>query len=317
MAHCQFHITSRKHRRFMRYLPFDKPGRFYRGNLHTHSTRSDGRKSPDDVCRFYREMGYHFLSITDHFLDQYGYPITDTSLCWDDNFITILGAELHAGKTEIGEMWHILANGLPSDFTHPLPGESGPEIAKRALDAGAFVTAAHPAWYDLSEADILSLGPVHAIEIVNGISADHNDRLYSWHIVDRLAALGHRYSALATDDAHFHDRHHDLLRGWVWAKAQELTPQAILAALKAGDTYSSTGPQFFDVQIVPGEKVHVRCSPAQQIMVTGKGPEAHTLHGNGLIEGEISLKRWRSPHCRITIRDRHGELAWTNIIWFD
>jgi hypothetical protein len=30
----------------MHALPFDKPGRFYRGNLHTHSTRSDGTMPP-------------------------------------------------------------------------------------------------------------------------------------------------------------------------------------------------------------------------------------------------------------------------------
>ncbi|HVU14003.1 MAG TPA: hypothetical protein VHD90_22145, partial [Phototrophicaceae bacterium] len=63
----------------MNSLPFDKPGRFYRGNLHTHSTRSDGRLSPELVCRFYREAGYDFLAITDHFMERYGYPITDTT----------------------------------------------------------------------------------------------------------------------------------------------------------------------------------------------------------------------------------------------
>jgi hypothetical protein len=301
----------------MRYLPFAKPGRFYRGNLHTHSTRSDGRKSPEEVCRFYREMGYHFLAITDHFMDRYGYPITDTSLCWEDDFITLLGAELHAGQTEIGELWHILAIGLPSTFAPNLPHETGPQIAQRALDAGAFVAAAHPAWYDLGEADILSLGAIHAIEIVNGISADHNDRLMSWHIVDRLAALGHRYSALATDDAHFHDRHQDLLRGWVWAKAEVLEPGAILAALKAGDYYSSTGPLLLDVQVDPGERVSVRCSPADHVIISGKGAQALSVHGNGMIACEIPLKRWQGDYCRVTVRDRHGEQAWTNILWFE
>ncbi len=38
--------------------PFSKPGRFYKGNLHTHSTRSDGGLSPEAVCAFYRRMGF-------------------------------------------------------------------------------------------------------------------------------------------------------------------------------------------------------------------------------------------------------------------
>ncbi|MDX2139912.1 MAG: CehA/McbA family metallohydrolase [Chloroflexota bacterium] len=300
----------------MRYLPFDKPGRFYRGNLHTHSTRSDGRRTPEDVCRIYRELGYDFLAITDHFMERFGYPITDTSQYWTDDFITLLGAELHAGQIECGELWHLLAVGLPGDFAPNLPGETGPQMAQRARAAGAFVAAAHPAWYNLSEEDVLSLGEVEAIEIINGISADHNDRLDSWYMVDRLAARGYRYSALATDDAHFKE-HQDVLRGWAWVKAQELTPQAILEALKVGDYYSSTGPMLLDVKIQPKVSVRVRCSPAEHIIVSGKGAEAVSVHGNGLLEAELSLRNWRSDYCRVTVRDRHGEKAWTNMVWFD
>jgi len=301
----------------MQQLPFDKPGRFFRGNLHTHSTRSDGRRSPEEVCRFYREMGYDFLAITDHFMERFGYPITDTRAFSEENFITLLGAELHAGQIEIGDLWHILAVGLPEEFAPNLPDETGPQIAQRALEAGAFVAAAHPAWYNLGEADVRSLGDIHAIEIINGISADHNDRLESWYMVDRMAALGHRYSALATDDAHFHDQHADLLRGWAWVKATELTPAAILAALKAGHHYSTTGPQILDLQVFPGNRVHLRCSPVDHITVTGKGAQAVSLHGNGLIDAELSLRRWSSPYCRVTLRDRHGERAWSNNIWFE
>ena len=41
---------------------FTAPGRFWRGNLHTHSTRSDGVVSPEEVCRRYRAEGYDFLA---------------------------------------------------------------------------------------------------------------------------------------------------------------------------------------------------------------------------------------------------------------
>ena len=45
---------------------FTAPGRFWRGNLHTHSTRSDGVLSPQEVCRRYPDEGYDFLALTDH-----------------------------------------------------------------------------------------------------------------------------------------------------------------------------------------------------------------------------------------------------------
>jgi predicted metal-dependent phosphoesterase TrpH len=47
--------------------PFDLPGRFWRGNLHTHSNDSDGALSPSETARVYREAGYGFVAITDHF----------------------------------------------------------------------------------------------------------------------------------------------------------------------------------------------------------------------------------------------------------
>ena len=87
-------------------LPFARPGHWYRGNLHTHSTASDGRKTPAEVCAFYRAQGYDFISLTDHFLETYRFPITDTTPYRGAGFTTILGAELHAPATSLGENWH-------------------------------------------------------------------------------------------------------------------------------------------------------------------------------------------------------------------
>jgi len=301
----------------MQHLPFDQPGKFYKGNLHCHSNISDGRQSPEYVCTFYRSAGYDFISVTDHFLSRYGYPITDTTALRTEHFTTIIGAELHTGTTSMGEMWHILANGLPLDFAPPLLDETGPELARRALEAGAFVTCAHPAWYALPEADVIALGDVHAIEIINGIARDHSDKIDSTYMLDVMLGQGRRYYALATDDTHFHEKHGDLLLGWIKVKSEALTPESLLDAMKRGHYYSSEGPDFFDVRIVPGDSVQIRCSAVNHVFVTGKGSQSIYLHGNGLIEAELSLKKWRSDFCRITIRDGHGRRAWTNPIWFD
>ena len=301
----------------MRNLPFDQPGRFYRGNLHTHTTRSDGRLPPAEVCAYYRAVGYDFVALTDHFMERYHYPLTDDASLEADDFITLVGAELHAGETIASGIWHILAVGLPPDFKPNLPDETGPQIAARARAAGAYVAAAHPAWYNLSEADVLALGAVDAIETYNGISADHNDRPDSWYMLDVLLAQGHRYFACATDDAHFHERHSDVVRGWVQVKSESLTRAAVLAALKAGHYYSSTGPQIHDVRIVPGRRAYVRCSPASDIFVTGTGALSRMSRGSGLRSVEIGLEGFDSPYCRVTVRDAHGGRAWTNPIWFD
>jgi histidinol phosphatase-like PHP family hydrolase len=138
--------------RLMSSNPFEQPGRFYKGNLHTHSDTSDGQLPAAEVCRRYRERGYDFLCLSDHFLPKYDFPVTDTRPFRTDDFTTILGAEMHVGHTALGEKWHLLANGLPLDFAAPHEGETAPEIAARCRAAGAFVSIVHPAWYALRAA---------------------------------------------------------------------------------------------------------------------------------------------------------------------
>ena len=300
----------------MQSLPFDKPGRFWRGNLHTHSTLSDGHLSPEAVCQFYREAGYDFLALTDHFMKQFDFPVADTRPYRTEGFTTILGAELHSGRTEMDRLWHVLAVGLPQDFAIPTADETGPQIASRALEAGAFVAAAHPFWYKLTEADVLSLGNVHAIEIFNGTAYDHNAMFDSWYMLENLLERGYRYTACATDDAHFNPERGDAMLGWVHVKSETLEPDALLEALKAGHYYSSTGPRIFDVQFLAGNRIRVRCTPAARIFITGAGYMARFAAGNGLIDTEIELNTFDSPYCRVTVRDTYGRCAWSNPIWF-
>ena len=56
----------------MRIAPFSTPGRFWRGNLHTHSNRSDGALTPEQVIDAYKRAGYDFIELSDHFLERQG-----------------------------------------------------------------------------------------------------------------------------------------------------------------------------------------------------------------------------------------------------
>lgn len=301
----------------MKSLPFDKPGRFWRGNLHAHSTLSDGAQTPEAICRDYREAGYDFLALTDHFMEKYAFPIADTLPFRTESFTTILGAELHAGQIGNGTAWHILAVGLPDDFPATPASESGPALAQRAMAAGAFVAVAHPSWYALTEADVLSLGPVHAVEIFNGIAGGDNDRADSWPLLNVLLDRGYRYTAIAADDAHRKPGYTDFSEGWVQVKAAENTPDALLAALKAGHFYASTGPEIHDVQVTPGKSLTVRCSPAARIFVTGNNRQGRRVYGDRLTEAEFDIAGLASPYLRVTVRDAQGKRAWTNPVWFD
>lgn len=299
---------------------FDAPGRFWRGNLHTHSHLSDGCLSPEEVCRRYADEGYDFLALTDHFVGRYGYPIVDTSGYRRPGFTTLLGAELHSGAMENGELWHILAVGLPADFApshtpdfHPVEGqETGPEIARRAREAGAFVAVAHPHWSGLTLADARSIDAAHAVEIYNHGCFAGCDRGEGFHIADLLLSEGRDVTLVATDDAHFTEPDH--FGGWVMVKATENTPEALLAALKAGDFYSSQGPEIRHVEM-QGDRIVVESTAVASVIVQGAGSAARAVHGQSLTRAEVPLERFSSSDwLRVSVIDRAGKRAWTNPI---
>ncbi len=302
---------------------FSAPGKFHRGNLHTHSTRSDGALAPEEVCRRYQAEGYDFISLTDHFVGLFNYPITDTTNYRNDRFTTIQGAELHTGSMENGHLWHLLAVGLPSEFTppdapdfHPVENsESAASIARRARDAGAFVAIAHPHWSGLTEADARSITAAHAVEIYNHGCTVDNDRGEGFLTLEHLLNSHRRLNLIATDDAHF--KTPDFFGGWVMVKAVENTPDALLCALKSGEYYSTTGPQINDIRIFKGS-VEVDCTPAVSILVQGHGSPMANQRGEAITTGKVSLERLSgSPWIRITIIDRAGKRAWSNPIWLD
>ena len=305
--------------------PFSSPGRFWRGNLHTHSTLSDGGLAPEAVVAAYRRNGYDFLQLSEHFLDSFGWPIADTGTFRANGFTTLIGAELHAMATSVGDLWHILAVGLPLDFAPPQPGESGPELARRARSAGAFVAIAHPAWSQLSEEDGLALDAAHAVEIYNHGCAVETDRGDGFYLLDRLANQGRRLTAIATDDAHFNHGERDAFGGFVEVKAESLDPEALLAALKAGHFYSSQGPRLLDVRVGRDEIV-VETSPVHTVALLSGTSRASSVLGSHLTRAVFELpggvKRIWSPAApnrwlRIAAIDASGRRAWTNPIWVD
>ena len=300
---------------------FSLPGKFWRGNLHTHSTRSDGVLDPAEVCRRYKAEGYDFIALTDHFIGLYDYPITDTTGFRDANFTTILGAELHSGAIENGELWHILAVVLPADFAYAdVPDfyatsdqESGPALAARARAAGAFVAVAHPEWSGLTTADARSIEAAHAIEVYNHGCATGCDRPHGFYTLDQLLTEGRKLMLCATDDAHFSEPDH--FGGWVMVKAEENTPEALLAALKAGHHYSSTGPDLWGIEW-HDDAVIIDSSAVRSVVVQGQGSAAVAVHGQSMTRTRVKLDRFQdSKWLRVTVTDAAGQRAWSNPYW--
>lgn len=293
---------------------FRRPGRFWKGNLHTHSTRSDGARSPAEVAAAYAARGYDFLCISDHFLPEYGFPLTE--LHAPDGLTLIRGAELHAPSLANGEIWHILAVGLPADFAPAQPAETGPDLAARALATGAFVALPHPAWYGLTEADAAMIPGAHAVEVWNHSSDVHVGRGGDAGLIDRLLSSGRRVGIVAGDDAHMnlaHDPEGDIGGAWVMVRAEIPSAQALVAALKDGAYYATQGPEFADISMEDGV-LRLTCSPVVRIALLGPGSRAMARHGAGLTAAEFPLGRDQT-WARLVLTDARGRHGWSQPLW--
>ena len=98
----------------------DMIGRYpFRGDLHMHTCRSDGRQAPAIVAAEYRKNGYDFLAITDH--DSY-YPSLEAINTYKDvpiEYNLVTGEEVHLEDNDI----HIVNFGGKYSVNALMPGD--------------------------------------------------------------------------------------------------------------------------------------------------------------------------------------------------
>jgi len=303
----------------MRDLLTRGAGRSFRGNLHCHSDRSDGALPPDELCRVYREAGYDFIAITDHFEERYGWPVTDTRPWRSEGFTTLIGAELSSGDWSDPDTYWVAALGLPPDFAPPA-GDHAEAIA-RAGAGGAFVCLLHPGLTALRPdvaPQLPSFDAIDAVEVYTHQSWIYRpDTAIAAPFLDALLEDGHRLGAVAGDDAHFRDGP-DAFGAWVEVFAPKPDPDALLAALKAGAYYATQGPAIARLAL-DGEELHVGCSPCARVLLTGPSRRWRRWRwqlGEPLTsEARFSLSDFRGSFCRVTVVDADGRRAWSNPIW--
>jgi histidinol phosphatase-like PHP family hydrolase len=298
-------------------------GRFFRGNLHCHSDRSDGQRKPNEVVAAYREAGYDFIVLSDHFEAEYDWRLTDTRHLRDDGFTTILGAELSSGNWEDRNTYWVSAAGLPLDFEPP-PQEDHAEAIRRARDVGAFLVLLHPGLNNLPLSAIVdppAVEALHAVEIYNHNMASGAcpDQAHGAYMLDGLLERGHRMLVNAGDDAHF-DHPLDRFGGWVEVHSRFLDPNALLNSLKAGTYYSTQGPSLKEIHR-KGGTLHVETSMAYAIVLSGAGDRwlSSTSRmgedGGGITEADFDLSPFQGSYCRVTVVDHAGLRAWSNPLW--
>ena len=301
----------------MDLLPAKNVTNYYKGNLHGHSNHSDGALKPDEVINEYKNLGYDFTCLSEHLWKGEKFAnevVLDTTNLNKNNFIVIPSAELHCkGKKYVkNELWHIVANGLPVDFTCANDKERAPEMIQRAIDSGAFVTIAHPEWYKLTFDECMSVSHAHGVEIYNHSCHIEAARGFGTATADYLLEENKKIFLTATDDSHF--RMPDAGGGWVMVASHNLTERSILDSLKMGKYYSSTGVDILKFEM-QNNLVKVVSTPAEHITLVGQGARSLSENGNNITEAIFDLNNIETNWFRVTIIDNFGQFAWSNPIW--
>lgn len=322
---------------------FPERGNWYKGNLHCHSTNSDGALSPEEVAGLYREHGYQFLAISDH--DVY----SDYREQLDsDNFIILPAIEASAvlykdeSKIERLRVHHIhgilgteqmqknAEQGLFSHLESYPPrlffgSWDGATVAQELQDDlkrhGCITTYNHPVWSRVREDEFIDIQGCTALEIYNygtvNESATGLDTLH-WDVMLRK---GKKILAFASDDNHNDGIVEDSFGGYIVVKAEKLDQESIVQAIIDGNYYSSSGPEIYDWGI-RDNTVYVTCSPVNRVdfiagnYINAGGSVVSRTRDDCITEAEFPL-RGNEAYLRIECTDTYGRTAWSNPIFFE
>ena len=286
---------------------FDAPGKWYKANLHAHTTESDGKLTPAQEALHYRRQGYDVLAITDH------EKVTPTAEYCASDFLCLEGIEIASGHSESDGNFHVVGLGLPVGFAdrpHDHPQSTLDAIAA----AGGLGFIAHPYWSCLVAHDLLGLRHCLGIELINyGCEIEIGKGVSTVHWED-LLVRGERYFGLGVDDGHRCGW--DFYGGFTMIKAEDLSRESILAALRAGHCYASMGPLIHELQVTD-EAICVECTPAAAINFFANNQQGWCIQKEDRppLTGARYLRTGHERYVRVEIVSETGLRAWSQPIW--
>ena len=310
----------------------------YKGNLHSHSTLSDGTQTPEELKELYKANGYSFIAITDHEV------IYDNSYLDDEEFITITSAEYGIkefpnistfGKENIkvchlniyAKDQHNLNN---LSYNEPLDHYSAPEKKAQLLkdygttdrvytveainkliadlnNAGFFVAYNHPRWSMENYSDYSGYEGLWGVEIYNHACTKNGLDSYDMNVHHDFHTLGKRIFASCGDDNH---NIGDSCGGFVMVNCESLSYDNIISALLNGDFYTSNGPIINEITVVD-DVVKVKCSNAKRISYSTYGRRFEAVNAENddyLTEATFKINE-NDIYFSIDVMDENGKRA--------
>lgn len=295
------------------FSAFTAPGRWFRGNCHTHTLLSDGKSSAAEVAQAYRRAGYDFLFLTDHHKAQ---PEI-ASLC-RKGFLVLPGIELHPPSKLKGFIPHHLI-GLGIRRT-PRPAfiarSSAGGVIRWIWRHGGIPIYGHPYWTGHDVSTMEEGRSAFGVEVFNSVCETMRGLGDSSVHYDQALMRGIRWTALAADDTHRLER--DRFRGWIMVKAGALVERSILAAIRRKHFYATQGPEIKSLTL-RRNIVRLRCSPVSKVVWHSRGPSGVGIaSGRRLLTAsafDVRTLADKATYLRVEITDPHGRKAWSNPIW--
>jgi hypothetical protein len=298
--------------------PFTADGEWVRCALHAHTTESDGELSPVLLAAHYHRAGFDVLAITDH------WKISDADA---PPLIVVPSVELNCVLPGARD-GHVLAFGVAADPAelrelaggYPDLDETGEWITSR----GGVAYLAHPYWSGVTPGTLELPASVTGIEVYNaGCQLEVGRGLSTVHW-DEFLDSGRLCPAIATDDSHHPG--FDSGFAWTWLRVAERSRDAVLAALRGGAFYASTGPAVHDVRR-EGGTVAVECSPCRSVTLVASKTTGAAVHAGRLgyrYKGEVDAESDDglvvaatltvppgASYARVEVTDTAGRSAWT------
>lgn len=239
-----------------------------KGNLHSHTTNSDGMRSPQEVVDLYAARGYRFLAISDHDF------LTDPATLRDHGMTLIPANEVSANGPHI---LHIAAKAVVD------PNSNRRIVLDDIAKSGGLAIVAHPNWEDdfshCPRESLESWTGFLGVEIYNGVIRRLTGSPLATDRWDRLLGLGHRVWGFAHDDSHGPG---DDEIAWIMVQSEYRDVAAILDAVCAGRFYASTGVEIESIRVC-GNTISVRTRNAERIVVHSDfGRREAAVDGNSI-----------------------------------
>jgi hypothetical protein len=286
---------------------------FQRGNLHTHSTISDGHAPVEAMVGWYRTHGYQFVAMTEH---NRQIPPMQLAVFAAPGFVVIPGEEVTNGwGTSPLHVNSLCARGGIGGWgTFETASEGLSETLGGIRNEGGIPVVNHPNFHWTLTADDIAAGASgrYLLEIWSGHPAVNpaGDALHpsAEAIWDDLLARGADAIPVAVDDAHSlpDDPAGGAAipgQGWVETFGDETSTGAICAALAAGHLYASSGPALLRIDVRADTFTVATTDPDARVAFVGE-------RGEILAEvraSDVSPKRDAPDEREITYRLQGGE----------